>query len=40
MSDYFNLQKKFVTVHQQGTSLTDEIVCGACHRKIIEKGVA
>lgn len=39
MSDYFNLQKKLVTVHQQGISITDVVVCGACHRKMIEKGI-
>lgn len=39
MADYFNLQKKLVAVHQQGISLTDDVVCGACHRKMIEKGM-
>ncbi|XP_018576522.1 vacuolar protein sorting-associated protein 41 homolog isoform X2 [Anoplophora glabripennis] len=37
VSDYFNLQKKLVTVHQKGVSVCDEVVCGACHRKLIEK---
>ncbi|XP_045469262.1 vacuolar protein sorting-associated protein 41 homolog [Harmonia axyridis] len=37
MSDYFNLQQKLVRVQQKGVSVIEEIVCGACHRKIIEK---
>lgn len=37
MSDYFNLQQKLVRVQQKGVSVLDEVVCGACHRKIIEK---
>ncbi|KAJ8982241.1 hypothetical protein NQ317_013543 [Molorchus minor] len=37
VSDYFNLQKKLVKVHQKGISVCDEVVCGACHRKLIEK---
>lgn len=38
VSDYFNLQKKLVRVHQKGVSVCNEVVCGACHRKLIEKG--
>lgn len=38
VSDYFNLQKKLVKVHQKGISVCDEVVCGGCHRKLIEKG--
>ncbi|XP_044763027.1 vacuolar protein sorting-associated protein 41 homolog [Coccinella septempunctata] len=37
MSDYFNLQQKLVRVQQKGVSIIEEVVCGACHRKIIEK---
>ncbi|XP_074029511.1 vacuolar protein sorting-associated protein light [Leptinotarsa decemlineata] len=40
VSDYFNLQKKLVNVHQRGLSVTEEMVCGACHRKLIEKDPA
>ncbi|KAJ8916506.1 hypothetical protein NQ315_000148 [Exocentrus adspersus] len=35
--DYFNLQKKLVKAHQKGISVCDELVCGACHRKLTEK---
>ncbi|CAG9814950.1 unnamed protein product [Phaedon cochleariae] len=35
--DYFNLQKKLVKVQQKGLSICDELLCGACHRKLIEK---
>lgn len=38
MLDYFNLQKKLVAVHQQGISVADDVVCGACHRKMVIKG--
>lgn len=37
VSDYFNLQSKLVRVQQRGICLCDDAVCGACHRKIIEK---
>ncbi|XP_030754784.1 vacuolar protein sorting-associated protein 41 homolog [Sitophilus oryzae] len=37
VSDYFNLQQKLVNVHQKGTSVSEEIVCGACHYKLIGK---
>lgn len=37
VSDYFNLQKKLVRVHQKGVSVCNEVVCGACHRKLIGK---
>ncbi|XP_066257925.1 vacuolar protein sorting-associated protein 41 homolog [Euwallacea similis] len=36
VSDYFNLQKKLVSIRQQGTSLSSDEVCGACHYKIIQ----
>ncbi|KAK9887593.1 hypothetical protein WA026_023476 [Henosepilachna vigintioctopunctata] len=37
MSDYFNLQQRLVKVQQKGISVIEEVVCGACHRKITEK---
>ncbi|XP_060533869.1 vacuolar protein sorting-associated protein 41 homolog [Cylas formicarius] len=38
VSDYFNLQKKLVRLHSKGVGVSDEAVCGSCHRKILEKG--
>lgn len=38
VSDYFHLQKKLVAVRQQGTSISNEMVCGACHYKTIQAG--
>ncbi|CAH1988124.1 unnamed protein product [Acanthoscelides obtectus] len=38
MADYFSLQKKLVRVHQKGFSVYEEVLCGACHRKLIDKG--
>ncbi|KAL3270997.1 hypothetical protein HHI36_021499 [Cryptolaemus montrouzieri] len=40
MSDYFNLQQKLVRVQQKGIPVIDDIVCGACHRKITDKDPA
>ncbi|KAG5873450.1 hypothetical protein JTB14_007217 [Gonioctena quinquepunctata] len=40
VSDYFNLQKKLVKVHQKGLFVSEEVMCGACHRKLIEKDPA
>lgn len=36
VSDYFNIQKRLNQIHQQGASVTDEILCGACHYKLIQ----
>lgn len=38
VSDYFNLHKKLVSCQQRGVSVSDEMVCGACHRKIVTAG--
>ncbi|KAF5292644.1 hypothetical protein FQR65_LT11196 [Abscondita terminalis] len=35
VSDYFNLHNKLVSSQQKGVGVTDEMVCGACHRLII-----
>ncbi|XP_056634578.1 vacuolar protein sorting-associated protein 41 homolog isoform X1 [Diorhabda sublineata] len=37
VSDYFNLQKKLVRVHQKGLSLMDDLLCASCTRKVIER---
>ncbi|KAF2904559.1 hypothetical protein ILUMI_01606 [Ignelater luminosus] len=35
VSDYFNLHNKLVKGQQKGIALSEEMVCGACHRPII-----
>ncbi|XP_019871833.1 vacuolar protein sorting-associated protein 41 homolog [Aethina tumida] len=37
VADYFNLQKKLVHTQQKGLCVNEELVCGACHRQLIEK---
>ncbi|XP_050315516.1 vacuolar protein sorting-associated protein 41 homolog [Anthonomus grandis grandis] len=36
VSDYFNLQKKLVHVHQKGTAISSDVVCGGCHYKLLQ----
>ncbi|CAH0548772.1 unnamed protein product [Brassicogethes aeneus] len=36
VADYFNLQKKLVCSQQRGISVNEEVVCGACHRPLID----
>lgn len=38
VSDYFNLHKKLVTLQQKGICVSEEMVCGACHRNILING--
>ncbi|CAG9831675.1 unnamed protein product [Diabrotica balteata] len=37
VSDYFNLQKKLVKVHQRGLAVMEDLVCACCTRKIVER---
>ncbi|XP_050502655.1 vacuolar protein sorting-associated protein 41 homolog [Diabrotica virgifera virgifera] len=37
VSDYFNLQKKLVNVHQRGLAVMEDLVCACCTRKIVER---
>uniref|UniRef100_A0A6P7GMP6 Vacuolar protein sorting-associated protein 41 homolog n=1 Tax=Diabrotica virgifera virgifera TaxID=50390 RepID=A0A6P7GMP6_DIAVI len=39
VSDYFNLQKKLVNVHQRGLAVMEDLVCACCTRKIVERGM-
>lgn len=39
VSDYFNLHNKLVRSQQRGIGVTDEMVCGACHRSVITRDV-
>lgn len=38
VTDYFNLFKKLMHTQQKGIAVSDEMVCGACQRKIIIYG--
>ncbi|KAF5291751.1 hypothetical protein FQA39_LY14239 [Lamprigera yunnana] len=40
VSDYFNLHNKLVKSQQKGISVTEEMVCGACHRSIIVRDIS
>ncbi|KAL1502552.1 hypothetical protein ABEB36_007677 [Hypothenemus hampei] len=40
VSDYFNLQKKLIDLRQQGTSVSNESLCGACHYKIVQSDIS
>ncbi|KAK4877794.1 hypothetical protein RN001_010300 [Aquatica leii] len=40
VSDYFNLHNKLVKSQQKGIGVTDEMVCGACHRLIIVRDLS
>lgn len=40
VSDYFNLFKRLVKTQQKGVSVSEEMVCGACHRILVEKDVS
>ncbi|XP_025830960.1 vacuolar protein sorting-associated protein 41 homolog [Agrilus planipennis] len=40
LSDYFNLHEKLVNLQQRGIPVTDEVFCGACHRKIITRDLS
>ncbi|XP_017786733.1 PREDICTED: vacuolar protein sorting-associated protein 41 homolog [Nicrophorus vespilloides] len=36
VSDYFNLHNKLVRTQQRGVNVSDQMFCGACHRKILQ----
>lgn len=38
-SDYFNLHERLVRSHDKGIFVDDDQMCGACHRKVIVRGV-